>query len=259
MNYYIYEHENDVRNSELKQQIHQKLYHIVTEPTQADLIIVLGGDGTMLDAIHELHSYNIPFFGVNCGTLGFLLNAIRSPEEIPHHLEELEYITEPLLQATVTTKDDRVSTIQAINDFVIAKLDRKEWISMKLSKGDKEKAIQGSGLLITSAIGSTGTWANERGLMLPTGNNLIGIMGLSTGPFSTLVTKHDKDISISLESRRPIHLDIDTNRMTVENIKKVDIGLSPKTYQLAFLSKAGTSHFHNKRLELFTKKMAQDF
>ena len=69
MNYYIFQNPNDLRNQEFKNDINIKLKNIVTDPTQADLIIVLGGDGTMLDAIHQLHHHQKTFFGVNCGTL----------------------------------------------------------------------------------------------------------------------------------------------------------------------------------------------
>jgi NAD kinase len=69
MNYYIFQNSNDLRNKEFKNDIKTKLKNIVTDPTQADLIIVLGGDGTMLDAIHQLHHHQKLFFGVNCGTL----------------------------------------------------------------------------------------------------------------------------------------------------------------------------------------------
>ena len=58
MNYYIFQNPDDTRKQELKKEITENLQNIVTDPIQADLIIVLGGDGTMLDAIHKLHNYD---------------------------------------------------------------------------------------------------------------------------------------------------------------------------------------------------------
>ncbi len=43
---------------------------------QADVIVVLGGDGYMLDALHRANGMNIPLYGVHCGTVGFLMNAV---------------------------------------------------------------------------------------------------------------------------------------------------------------------------------------
>ena len=46
-----------------------------------DVIVVLGGDGFMLEAMHDHMARNIPFYGMNCGTVGFLLNQYR-PERL---------------------------------------------------------------------------------------------------------------------------------------------------------------------------------
>jgi NAD+ kinase len=69
MRYYIYHNPENTRKQELQQEILTRLSEVVTDPTQAELIIVLGGDGSMIRAVQELKQYNIPFFGVNCGTL----------------------------------------------------------------------------------------------------------------------------------------------------------------------------------------------
>ena len=49
------------------------IVEIVTIPEQADVIIPFGGDGTMLSCINELKKYEKPFFGINRGSLGFLM------------------------------------------------------------------------------------------------------------------------------------------------------------------------------------------
>ena len=47
------------------------LYEVITD---ADVIIALGGDGFMLETLHKHFKHNIPIYGINRGTVGFLLN-----------------------------------------------------------------------------------------------------------------------------------------------------------------------------------------
>jgi len=46
-------------------------------PENADVIVVLGGDGTMLETLHRLFDREIPIYGMNRGTVGFLMNEFR--------------------------------------------------------------------------------------------------------------------------------------------------------------------------------------
>ena len=174
MNYYIYQNPEDKRKLKLKQQIASKLESIVTDPTQADLILVLGGDGTMIDAIHDLYQYNKPFFGVNCGTLVFMLNDIRRVKQIPASFEQIELITEPFLEADITSTTGHTWNNQlAVNDILVSE-DVRNFPKFTISRGNKRLTqIKASGLVISSALGSTGYWANGMGTMIPTGNNNI--------------------------------------------------------------------------------------
>jgi NAD+ kinase len=54
---------------------------------QCDLVIVMGGDGTLLNAARSLVDYEVPILGINLGRLGFLADV--SPGELPHRLDEV--------------------------------------------------------------------------------------------------------------------------------------------------------------------------
>src|SRR5476651_1396906 len=54
----------------------QKLYSSTT-PENADVIIVLGGDGFMLKTLHQFQSLAKPVYGINCGSVGFLMNGYQ--------------------------------------------------------------------------------------------------------------------------------------------------------------------------------------
>ena len=60
------------KSQELKKKLLKKYKNI--NPTQADVIIVAGGDGYMLNSLKRYVKFKKPFYGINCGTFGFLLN-----------------------------------------------------------------------------------------------------------------------------------------------------------------------------------------
>lgn len=252
MKYYIYQNENDKRNLTLKQDIISHLKTVVTDPTQADLIIVLWWDGTMLEAVQALHHYNKTFFGVNCGTLWFLLNDIKSVTEIPTSIEWLQLITEPFLQATIeTTAWEIHDTILAVNDIVINPhlhyypqfIIEKNWQPIK--------TLQGSWLIITSAIWSTWYRANFDGPLIPTWQDNIWLMWNGTGGFKYSLMKWPYPYTINIVARTPIDAYIDGTFSIFKDISSITYTPSQKTFTLAFSHK----DFHEKRLQLHSSKL----
>lgn len=51
---------------------------IVSNPEEADIIVVLGGDGFMLEMMHAYMNQKVRLYGMNCGTIGFLMNLFKS-------------------------------------------------------------------------------------------------------------------------------------------------------------------------------------
>ncbi len=257
MNYYIYQNPEDKRKLKLKQQIASKLESIVTDPTQADLILVLGGDGTMIDAIHDLYQYNKPFFGVNCGTLGFMLNDIRRVKQIPASFEQIELITEPFLEADITSTTGHTWNNQlAVNDILVSE-DVRNFPKFTISRGNKRLTqIKASGLVISSALGSTGYWANGMGTMIPTGNNNIWFMSVLWRPFSYKIANGIVPYEVDINYRFPVDAHIDGVQDSYRDVEHIVVKNSDKTFTLGFAkSDEHTSVFHNKRLKLFTEKL----
>src|SRR5262249_23818157 len=78
-----------------------------------ELIVVVGGDGTMLRAIRQYWRRRVPFFGINIGHLGFLLN--DAPEADPHEQDLVLYHL-PLLLVEFEALDGRRASALAFND-----------------------------------------------------------------------------------------------------------------------------------------------
>jgi NAD kinase len=260
MNYYIFQNPNDLRKKELKEQINKNLPNIVTDPTQADLIIVLWWDGTMLDAIHQLHHHNKPFFGVHCGTFWFLLNNVDNIDQIPNKLDSMETISEPFINVEVTDKQWNVYRHKAINDVEIWKLGMRNnnWID-RLTLGNTQQEekyqLKGSWVLISSPIGSTGTWVNEWEAILPVGNKIIGIKGISSAPFYRKIDSTGDKIIANIKSRKDITTLIDGTYIEIPNTSKVTVQSSEEIFTLCFIKQNNTSNFENKRMQLYAEKL----
>jgi NAD+ kinase len=132
-----------------------------TLATEVDIVLVLGGDGTLLgmaDCIGEAGS-GIPIIGVNFGSLGFLTE-VTLPElyrSLDAALTGRARVEERLMLRTVTTRDGEVFARSiAVNDTVITKTARSRMIDISVYVGDEfVTRVKADGLIIATPTGST--------------------------------------------------------------------------------------------------------
>lgn len=266
LKYYIFENPNDKRKADLKHEIRTKLQTIVTDPAKADIILVLWGDGTMIDAIHKLHQYNKPFFGVNCGTLWFLANDISSEKDIPTSLKNLEMITEPFIEWVFTSTWWIQTTAYAVNDILVNH-DIREYPEFTIHehKGESVTSLRPftwSATLISSAIGSTGYRANNNWSQIPVWTNTIGVMWIISRPFSRKRLRQCNTInhSVSINSPR-IEVDarIDWKQKWIQDVKEIVFKYSEKTFSLLFDTNGKYKNYADKTNDLFAQKFEPAF
>ncbi len=130
-------------------------------PQEVECAIVLGGDGTMIQAAVDLVHRDLPIFGVNTGTLGFL--ATVEQNRINDSLDRLlggEYIVESrmmLKEGKMFLGEDSRSSCYALNDMVISKRGDCRLITLKVYVNDELADIyRADGLIIATPTGSTG-------------------------------------------------------------------------------------------------------
>ena len=126
---------------------------------RADLILVLGGDGTMLNAARLVEERGIPILGVNMGGLGFLTE-VSVDQLYPtllkvfageYHLEE-----RLMLRARIDRHGEHVAQAAVLNDVVISKGTLARMIEIQISiNGQFVTRLRGDGLIVASATGST--------------------------------------------------------------------------------------------------------
>jgi NAD+ kinase len=135
---------------------------VANRPTigqRCDLAIVMGGDGTLLNAARSLVDFKVPILGVNLGRLGFLADV--SPIEIPTGLAEVlsgQFCEEErsLLHAEIVRDDRAIAQSDALNDVVVHKRDVARMIEIDTFVDSRFlNAYRADGLIISTPTGST--------------------------------------------------------------------------------------------------------
>ncbi|MBR1477085.1 MAG: NAD(+)/NADH kinase [Lachnospiraceae bacterium] len=129
-------------------------------PKDVDCMIVLGGDGTVLQAARETKKLHIPIIGVNLGTLGYMTEI--EPSNVEAAIDRLiagEYKTESrmMLNGKVSFADGKNDEGWALNDIVISKSGSFQIISFNIYvNGQFLHDYKADGIIITTPTGSTG-------------------------------------------------------------------------------------------------------
>ena len=124
-----------------------------------EALVVLGGDGTILQAVRELNGRDKPILGVNLGSLGFLTSVLES--ELAHTIESLarDAVTvseRAMLAGTILRGGAEVARFRALNDIVIRSTGGRV-ITLGMSVGGREVSdFVGDGLIVATPTGSTG-------------------------------------------------------------------------------------------------------
>ena len=133
---------------------------------EADLIVVLGGDGSMLSAARALVEYGKPMIGVNRGRLGFLTDI--SPDRVQEQLTAVmsgDFNSEErfLLGATVTRNGEVVAQGGALNDVVVNSGTAAQMIEVELYiDGDFVNRQHADGMIVSTPTGSTASRTPRR-------------------------------------------------------------------------------------------------
>ena len=157
---------------------HDRTFELEHVGEDTDLIIVLGGDGTMLSASRHLKGKEVPILGVNLGGLGFLTET--SVEELPSTLEKVikgdfGVSRRIMLLVTVRRGGDRVFEFSILNDAVITKDALARIIDIETFVNEEYlTTYKGDGLIFSTPTGSTGYSLAAGGpLIYPSLTNII--------------------------------------------------------------------------------------
>ena len=193
---------------------------------KSNIIIVLGGDGFMLQTLKKLYKFNKPFYGINSGNYGFLMNKF-SKKNFLKNLEMSNSIKIHPLQMTVKTKSNLIKRSIAINEVSILRQSKQaSSISISANKKDIIKKLVSDGVLVSTPAGSTAYNLSAHGPILNLDSNKLAITPIS--PFRPRRWKgiivNDKSLLVikNLDTtKRPISAVADN--IEVRNVKNISI------------------------------------
>ncbi len=123
-----------------------------------DLIITVGGDGTILRGMHTASLYGIPVLGVNMGRVGFMseIDSEKAVEELPWYLDGNGRVDErAMLRATLDA--DEESALHALNDVTVHRGGELRVIEVEaMIDGVELSTFRGDGVIVATSTGSTG-------------------------------------------------------------------------------------------------------
>ena len=203
--------------------------------TNSDLVLVIGGDGTMISTIRNLLNLKIPFLGINIGRLGFLTDIdLGSIEQELPKIFSGNFVSEqrPLLEVTLSSNDKKI----AVNEVVFHSGKVAEMMSFSIYLGDKLISNHKSdGVIVSSATGSTGYCFSGGGPIIHPTLSVFAIMPMfsQSSASNPLVIPSQEELTIKLANKNNASIVIDG--YTDEEIKEnVEIKISQKdlSYQL---------------------------
>ncbi len=127
--------------------------------SELDLLIVLGGDGTILRTVRELEDYSVPILSINKGTVGFLaeLSLSETEQMLPMFLQGKGTVEErSLLEITATRGRKKIWQGKVLNEAVVSQGAISRLIDLKTSvNGDPLATFHADGVIIATPTGST--------------------------------------------------------------------------------------------------------
>ncbi len=151
----------------------------LTSLIKSDFIIVIGGDGFMLQTLKKYYKYKKPFYGINSGDYGFLMNKFHEKNIFKNFLKT-DLIKISPLQMVVKNKHGKMKRSIAINEISILRQSRQA-ASMLVKNGSKNiiKKLRGDGLLVCTPAGSTAYNLSVHGPILNLNSNKLAISPVS--------------------------------------------------------------------------------
>ncbi|MCF6268100.1 MAG: NAD(+)/NADH kinase [Melioribacteraceae bacterium] len=220
-----------------------------------DLIVSIGGDGTLLTSSYNGREYGTPMLGINFGKLGFLAEyEINNLDRLIEELEKGDYKIEERMTLCGECSDINKKSLFAINDIVIDKGHWPKMIDIELRIDNEDvSTFSADGIIISTPTGSTGYSLSVGGPIVNPIAKAITISPISphTLTMRPLVIGDNQKITVRVKSaENRIHVSCDGQRVTHYNSpKKFSIYSSKTTIKL--LHTKSTSYYNTLRNKLY--------
>ena len=194
---------------------------------QADVIVALGGDGFMLDTLHNAEHRGLPVYGMNCGTVGFLMNEYHE-RNLPARVQAAEEaILNPLSMRAVSVSGAVIEAM-AINEVSLLR-QGPQAAKLRITIDGRERLgeLVCDGALLATPAGSTAYNYSAHGPILPIGADVLALTAMSAfrprrWRGALLPKSAEVRIDVLEPGKRPVMADAD-GRSSVNDVASVTI------------------------------------
>ena len=150
-----------------------------TSIDEADVIIAIGGDGFMLETLHKNIDRQVPVFGINCGSVGFLMNE-PGGEDLYERLAKAERTQIRPLRMTGTTVDGTRFNALAINEVsLLRQIHQSAKIRVIIDGKERLQELIADGILVSTPAGSTAYNLSAHGPVIPLNAAVLALTPIS--------------------------------------------------------------------------------
>ena len=201
-------------------------YRFARDPSSAKALIALGGDGFMLDVMHRFIDSGLPVYGMNRGTVGFMMNSYRR-DNLGEAISRSRRISLNPLRAEVITRSGDVHHCSAFNEVSLLR-ETRQAAKLRVTIDDKVRIpeLVGDGALICTPAGSTAYNLSANGPVIPLGTAMLGLTPIS--PFrprrwrgALLPLRSEITLEVINPEKRPVSAVADFTE--IRNIAKVHV------------------------------------
>ena len=208
-------------------------------PGAARVIVALGGDGFMLETLHSDVARDLPVYGMNRGTIGFMMNAF-SDADLPERLAAAEEAKINSLRMLAEDTAGRVTEALAINEVALLRQGPQAAKLRVLVDGRERLAeLVCDGALVATPAGSTAYNYSAHGPILPIGADVLALTAVAAfRPRRWRGALLPKTAEVRLEvldpGKRPVMADADS-RASVRDVVSVTVRSAPEvTHRILF-------------------------
>jgi NAD+ kinase len=210
---------------------------------EADLLVVLGGDGTILNVVGQLGELIKPIFGINVGSLGFLtcLNSSGYRQAVESIVSgQIAFSERTLLEAVVKNGGDHRATMIGLNDAVFSRGEVSRLIRLKTRvNGEDLTEFNADGLIIATPTGSTAYSLSAGGPILEPQSGVFVITPICPHVLTnrSLIVAENSMIEVEVvEKEHPVYLTVDgRDPVRIETGSTVRVTKAGKTLPLVVL------------------------
>lgn len=193
---------------------------------RAEIVVALGGDGFMLQTLHVTQGLGLPVYGMNRGTVGFLMNAYAE-DDLPERLAQAEETVINPLRMRATCADGTCHEALAINEVsLLREGPQAAKLRIRVDGRLRMEELVCDGALVATPAGSTAYNYSAHGPILPIGSEVLALTAIA--PFrprrwrgALLPKGADVEVEVLNPARRPVMADADSR--SVRNVIRVQI------------------------------------